>query len=82
MMQIEVSYFAALREQIGADRETVELAGDTTARALLAHLGALHPGSAGLIERSRVAQSNAFVASGETIEAGAACDIIPPVSGG
>ena len=53
-----------------------------TADALLARLGELHPGSAGLIQRSRVAQSHAFVPGGETLEAGAACDIIPPVSGG
>ncbi|MHC5019438.1 MAG: MoaD/ThiS family protein, partial [Planctomycetota bacterium] len=70
-MEIEVCYFAALREQIGTERETVAVDDGVSADALLARLGELHPGSAGLIQRSRVAQSHAFVPGGAALEAGA-----------
>lgn len=82
MMQIEVCYFAALRELIGSERETVAVDDGFTADGLLARLGERHPAVAGLLQRSRVAQTNAFLAGATALAAGEACDIIPPVSGG
>ncbi len=81
-MEIEVCYFAALREQVGADRETVTVEDGTTALALLAQLGERHPAAAGLLQHSRIAQSHAFVPGSVALEPDAAVDVIPPVSGG
>ena len=81
-MQVPVRYFAAIREQVGTEAETVELADGATAADLLARLQALHPESAGLLGYSRVAQDNAFLPQTSMVVSGSVADIIPPVSGG
>ena len=81
-MQVPVRYFAAIREQVGTEAETVELADGATAADLLARLQALHPESAGLLGYSRVAQDNAFLPGAASLLPDVPADVIPPVSGG
>ena len=81
-MQVPVRYFAAIREQVGTEAETVELADGATAADLLARLQALHPESAGLLGYSRVAQDNAFLPGATSLLPDVPADVIPPVSGG
>jgi molybdopterin synthase catalytic subunit len=81
-MQVEVLLFAALREALGSERITVELASGATGRDLREKLVQSHPQWRMLFEASRVAQGVEFVDDDRPLAGGEAVALIPPVSGG
>ncbi len=81
-MRVEVVTFAALREALGDSRLTLELSGETTARAVRDRLVEDHPRFADLIRSCRLACGVEFVDDSQLLEDGAEVILIPPVSGG
>lgn len=81
-MRVEVVTFAALREALGSSRLTLELSGETTARAVRERLAKDHPRFADLIRSCRLACGVEFVSDSSPLEDGIEVILIPPVSGG
>jgi molybdopterin synthase sulfur carrier subunit len=81
-MLIEVLYFAALRDRLARERDTVELPAETTAEAVLAELARLRPAGAELFARARLAIDLAFVSGPVRLTERSEVAVIPPVSGG
>ena len=79
-MQIEVLYFASLRDASGCVGERVDTTADDVG-ALYAELRARH-GFALAPERLRAAMDGAFVPWNEPMREGAEVAFLPPVSGG
>ena len=79
-MQVEVLYFASLRDRAGRAAERVET-GATDVGALYAELDARH-GFGFAPQRLRAALDGAFVAWDAPLRDGAEVAFIPPVSGG
>jgi MoaE-MoaD fusion protein len=81
-VQVEVLFFAVLRERAGRDRETLDLPSGATVAALLEQLGVQHPALAGLEGRIQVAVNRQIVPRTHVLSAGDEVALIPPVSGG
>jgi len=81
-MRVEVVTFAALREALGSSRLTLELSGETTARAVRERLAEDNPRFADLIRSCRLACGVEFVNDSSPLEDGIEVILIPPVSGG
>ena len=79
-MNLDVLYFASLRDAAGTDRERVAVS-DGDARALYAELQRRH-GFALAPERLRIAVNGAFVPWERTLADGDEIAFLPPVSGG
>ena len=82
-MKITVLYFAAVRDLVGKDEETLELpeaVGDV--EALGTHLTILHPSLAGRLGYVRFARNEEFATARERIAEGDVIALIPPVAGG
>jgi len=80
MNEIEVQYFAVLRERAGTNREIVQTAA-TTAAELYDELAARHP--FGLPQAMlRVAVNDEFAEWSRPLKAGDRVVFIPPVAGG
>jgi molybdopterin converting factor subunit 1 len=80
MIEIEVRYFAVLRERAGTGRETVQTAA-TTAAGLYAELAARH--DFGLPQAMlRVAVNDEFADWSQPLAPGDRVVFIPPVAGG
>lgn len=81
-MTLEVLYFAALRDLVGAGKETVTVP-DTvrTAAGLLAHLDE-RSALRGKLASVRVAINEHFAAGDELLQDGDTVALIPPVQGG
>jgi molybdopterin synthase sulfur carrier subunit len=77
---VHIQYFAILREQRGASRETLQSAA-ATAGELYAELRARH-GFSLPADRLRVAVDDEFTAWSTPLRDGAAVVFIPPVAGG
>lgn len=80
MVQVEVSYFAWLRERAGCDSETVETSAQSPAQ-LWAELQARHAFDTEP-RHLRVALNDAFSSWDAPLSAGDRVVFIPPVSGG
>lgn len=83
-MKVNLLYFAWVRERIGADAETRDLAAATVADALDA-LRALGPGYVHALEhpeRLRFALDQEFVGLDAALGENAELAIFPPVTGG
>lgn len=82
-MQIQLLYFAAIRDLVRTPREYLELpdAGADLA-LLLERLLIRHPTLAGRLEGVRLARNEAFAELDEVLEDGDVVAVIPPVSGG
>lgn len=80
MVQVEVSYFAWLRERAGCDAETVETRAETPAQ-LWSELEARHAFDTET-RHLRVALNDAFASWDAPLRAGDRVVFIPPVSGG
>lgn len=82
-MHVELLYFAAVRELVGAAAEHRELPHDvTTIGALSAFLERAHPALAGRLRSVRFARNERFVDDGEPIADADVIALIPPVAGG
>jgi molybdopterin converting factor subunit 1 len=82
-VEINLPYFAALRERMGKASEVVALpAGVTDIRQLVAFLEAFRPPLRGVLGSVRFAVGDEFVANDRRLTAGDVVALIPPVSGG
>ena len=81
-MQIEVLYFAILRERARLERETLTLAAGADVAAARAAIAARHPALATLLPRVQAAVNRAMVADGHALADGDELALIPPVAGG
>jgi len=82
-MLVRVLYFAAVRDLVGRDEESMELpATVTTIDAFCKHIALKHPELAGRMAHVRIARNEAFALADERLEPGDVLALIPPVSGG
>lgn len=85
-IDVEVLYFAALRDLSGVGTERVGLvlppSGGARVDGLLAALEARHEGLRGRLQSVRVAVNEEFVDLSTELHGGEVVALIPPVSGG
>ncbi|MEO8877074.1 MAG: molybdopterin converting factor subunit 1, partial [Polyangiaceae bacterium] len=82
-MKLEVLYFAAIRDLIGADREAIVVPEHiTTIGVLSTYLSELHPALEGRLAEVRFARNEEFARAGDSIAEGDTIALIPPVAGG
>jgi molybdopterin synthase sulfur carrier subunit len=82
-VKISVLYFAAVRDLVGRDEESLEVpAAVTTIGALATHLATLHPALERRLGYVRFARNEEFAQAGDAIAAGDTIALIPPVAGG
>lgn len=82
-MKVAVLYFAAVRDLVGRDEETLELpAGVGTIADLAGHLAALHAPLEGRLGYVRFARNEEFAHPSDPIADGDTIALIPPVAGG
>jgi molybdopterin synthase sulfur carrier subunit len=83
-MKINLVYFAWVRERIGKDGESLDLAVSTVAEAIetLCRRGDNYAWALGDTERLRFALDQEFVDLGARLSDGAELAIFPPVTGG
>jgi molybdopterin converting factor subunit 1 len=82
MMKISLKYFAAIREHIGHDQETLEFADDTRISDVRVALVAHYPSIAGILSRSVVARNRTFASEETPLANGDEIVFIPPMAGG
>lgn len=81
-MDIRVRYFAALREAVGRDHETLELPAGADVAAARAALAGRYPALAALLPRCIVALNRQYVALDAPLAAGDELVFVPPLGGG
>jgi molybdopterin converting factor subunit 1 len=82
-VSITVLYFAAVRDLVGKDEESLALPlGVATIETLAIHLTALHPELAGRLGYVRFARNEEFARSSDPVVDGDTIALIPPVAGG
>jgi MoaE-MoaD fusion protein len=82
-MELEVLFFAAARERVGASEQSVTLPDGASVTDLLDHLVAAHAALRPLLPYLRVAVDEAFVSDlSLPLSGGQVVALIPPVSGG
>ncbi|WP_394826684.1 molybdopterin converting factor subunit 1 [Pendulispora albinea] len=82
-MRIRVLYFAAVRELVALDEESLDLPEEvTTVGAFYTYIAQKHPELAGRLAHVRVARNEVFATARESIAPGDVLALIPPVSGG
>ena len=81
-MQVEVLFFAVLRERAGRERQLVDLPAGATVAALFERLSVELPMFAGLAGKLQVAVNRQMVPVHHPLAAGDEVALIPPVSGG
>lgn len=82
-MTITVLYFAAVRDLVGKDEETLELPTSVaTIDTLAKHLAALHPALEGRLRHVRFARNEEFAHLSDSVAEGDTIALIPPVAGG
>ena len=82
-MTITLLYFAAVRELVGTDEETLDLPrGVSTIAELATFLGSRNAALAGRLASVRFARNETFASNDERLEPGDVVALIPPVSGG
>lgn len=81
-MRIRVRYFAALRETMGREDETLELADGADVAAARALLSARSPDVAAILPRCVAAVNRAYVAIETPLKDGDELVFIPPLGGG
>lgn len=79
---VEVLYFAALRDLSGVSGERVSLPGALSVEALLSALESRHEGLRGRLQSVRVAVNEEFTERSTQLRGGEVVALIPPVSGG
>lgn len=82
-VEIVTLYFAALRDKVGLDRETISLPEDVrTIADLAAWLETNRPSLCGHVAKARFAVGEEFVEGARALRRGDVVALIPPVSGG
>jgi molybdopterin converting factor subunit 1 len=82
IMRIRVRYFAALRETMGRDDETLELGAGADVAAARATLAARSEAAAAILPRCVAAVNRAYVAAETPLHEGDELVFIPPLGGG
>jgi molybdopterin synthase catalytic subunit len=81
-VQVNVLYFAILRERVRRDREDIKLPPGATVAAARATIAELHPEIASLLSRVQTAVNRAMASDAQTLSDGDELALIPPVAGG
>jgi molybdopterin converting factor subunit 1 len=82
-VSITILYFAAVRDLVGKDEETLALPPTvSTVETLATHLTSLHPELAGRLTYVRFARNEEFAQSTDAVVDGDTIALIPPVAGG
>ena len=81
-MNIQVRYFASLREATGRDAETLEVSAESDVAAVRALLAERYPPAASILVRCAAALNRAYVAADTVLRDGDELVFIPPVGGG
>jgi molybdopterin synthase sulfur carrier subunit len=82
-MRANVLYFAAVRELVGRDEESVELPATVrTVRDFTAWIASHHAALGGRMGSVRVARNEVFAQDDEALTEGDVLALIPPVAGG
>lgn len=82
-MSVAILYFAAVRDLVGRDEETLALPPTvSTIETLAAHLTSLHPELAGRLGYVRFARNEQFAQLTDPVADGDTIALIPPVAGG
>ena len=82
-MDIQILYFAAVRDLAGKSQETLDLSPDVrTIADLRARLEHAVPALAGRLDAVRWAKNEVFVGLDATLDDGDVIALIPPVAGG
>ena len=82
-MTLTVLYFAAVRDLVGRDEESLDVpATVSTVEALGKHLAAIHPELDGRLGYVRFARNEEFAQPADAIADGDTIALIPPVAGG
>ncbi len=82
MPQVNVLYFAQIRDRLGRERDNLLLAAEVNSSDIIAAVSKQHPQHTTLIERCRVAVDHVFISSAVSIDEKSEIALIPPVSGG
>lgn len=81
-MSVQIRYFAALRETVGRDDETVELSAGTTVAEIRTQLEARYPALSNILSRCAVAVNRSYVTTQAVLDDGDELAFIPPLGGG
>ncbi len=81
-MHIRVRYFAALRETVGREEETVELSEGIDVAAVRDILATRYPALATLLPRCVTAVNRAYVAANTVLQPDDELVFVPPLGGG
>lgn len=81
-MQVQVRYFASLREATGIEREHLALPTPATVADARSALVARHPMLATLLPRCATAINHAYVEADRPLDEGDELAFLPPVGGG
>jgi molybdopterin converting factor subunit 1 len=80
---VQVLYFAALRDLLGLNEETLEVPeGVRTVSEFVEHLQRVRPALNGKMASVRVALDEAFAGDSDTLSGVRTIALIPPVAGG
>lgn len=82
-MKLTILYFAAVRDLVGTDEESLDVP-DTvgTLEALGKHLARVHPDLEGRLGYVRFARNEEFAQLADPVSDGDTVALIPPVAGG
>ncbi|MFQ5840371.1 MAG: molybdopterin converting factor subunit 1 [Candidatus Methylomirabilales bacterium] len=81
-MQVQVRFFAAAREAVGAGERVVRLKDGSTVGDLVEQCAREHPGLGPLMPSLMIAVNREFAKSSDVLREGDEVGMIPPVSGG
>ena len=81
-MNVQLLYFAVVRERLGREEEHISLPSGTTVSLLLHHLADRHPALAILLPKLSVAVNRTVVAHSTALHEGDEVALLPPVAGG
>ena len=81
-MRVSVRYFAIVRERVGREEETLELAEGTDLAGAIEQLGQLRPAVRELRRHLQIAVNQEIAAGEQVLHDGDEVALIPPVAGG
>ncbi len=81
-MPILIRYFAALRETVGRESETIPLPAGTAVEQARSLLIERYPALSSILPRCAVAVNRVYVSSGTVLSSGDELAFIPPLGGG